>query len=513
MSNQLLDNNKRIAKNAIFLYGRLILTMLISLYTTRVVLNVLGVVDFGIYNVICGFVAMFSFLNTTMSNGIQRFYNYEAGKNGLESVTKVYQTAMLIQFLLVIGIVFIVEPLGIWYINNKMVLPEERLFAANWVFQCSLLSLVLLVIQVPFSASVMAHEKMNYYASVGILDAFLKLAIVIVLPFLGGDSLIIYGILLFSVSVINLLLYSVYALRNFSELKFERIFHKNLFCRIFKFSSWNLVEMFAWTTQIQGVNMVMNLFCGPVANAAQGIASQISSALSSFCSNISIAFRPQLVHSYAVGNYLRTTNMMFTMSKAMFVMMALMVIPLSLEMNFVLKIWLGNNVPKYTLQFAVLVIFSMLPRNMIMPLSQVIHASGKMKNYQLGSAIVVLLALPISYLLLKMGYSPVNIYICNILIFILLWIVDVLLLHKVFSFSVSKYIRTIVLPCILTLTLSFFPPYVIHSHLQEGFMRFVVVTITCTATVTVFSFLIIIKNKEKQILLDIVLKKINKRKI
>ena len=154
-----------------------------------------------------------------------------------------------------------------------------------------------------------------------------------------------------------------------------------------------------------------------------------------------------------------------------------------------------------------------LSRNMIMPLSQVIHASGKMKNYQLGSAIVVLLALPISYLLLKMGYSPVNIYICNILIFILLWIVDVLLLHKVFSFSVSKYIRTIVLPCILTLTLSFFPPYVIHSHLQEGFMRFVVVTITCTATVTVFSFLIIIKNKEKQILLDIVLKKINKRKI
>ena len=138
MSNQLLDNNKRIAKNAIFLYGRLILTMLISLYTTRVILNVLGVVDFGIYNVICGFVAMFSFLNTTMSNGIQRFYNYEAGKNGLESVTKVYQTAMLIQFLLVIGIVFIVEPLGIWYINNKMVLPEERLFAANWVFQCSL---------------------------------------------------------------------------------------------------------------------------------------------------------------------------------------------------------------------------------------------------------------------------------------------------------------------------------------------------------------------------------------
>lgn len=512
MSNQSSDNNKRIAKNAIFLYGRLILTMLISLYTTRVVLNVLGVVDFGIYNVVCGFVAMFSFLNTTMSNGIQRFYNYEAGKNGLESVTKVYQTAILIQFLLIIGIVFIVEPLGIWYINNKMVLPEERLFAANWVFQCSLLSLVLLVIQVPFSAAVMAHEKMDYYASVGILDAFLKLVIVIALPFLGGDSLIIYGILLFSVSLINLLLYSVYALMNFSELKFKRIFHKDLFCKIFKFSGWNLVEMFAWTTQIQGVNMVMNIFCGPVANAAQGIASQISSALSSFCSNLSVAFRPQLVHSYAVGNYLRTTNMMFTMSKTMFVMMTLMVIPLSLEMNFVLKIWLGNNIPEYTLQFAVLVIFSMLPRNMIMPLSQVIHASGEMKNYQIRSAIVVLLALPISYLLLKMGYSPVNIYICNILIFIMLWMVDLLLLHKVFSFSITKYFRSIVIPCILTLILSFFPPYIIHTYMQEGFMRFAAVTIICMVAVIIFSFLIIIKSKERHMLLNLVLKKINKRK-
>ncbi|UVP27964.1 hypothetical protein NXW22_18710 [Bacteroides thetaiotaomicron] len=191
-------------KNTIFLYGRLILTMLISLYTTRVVLNALGVVDFGIYNVVCGFVAMFSFLNTTMSNGIQRFYNYEAGKNGIESVAKIYQTAILIQLLLVLLILLVIEPLGIWYINNKMVIPVSRLFAANWVFQCSLLSLVFLVMQVPFSAAVIAHEKMDYYATVGILDAILKLGIVLILPYLGGDSLIIYGLLIFSVSVVNL---------------------------------------------------------------------------------------------------------------------------------------------------------------------------------------------------------------------------------------------------------------------------------------------------------------------
>lgn len=505
-------NNKRIVKNAIFLYGRLILTMLISLYTTRVVLNVLGVVDFGIYNVVCGFVAMFSFLNTTMSNGIQRFYNYEAGKNGIGSVTKVYQTAMLIQLLLVLVVVFVIEPLGAWYLNNKMVIPEERLFAANWVFQCSLLSLAFLVMQVPFSAAVMAHEKMNYYASVGILDAFLKLAIVIVLPYLGGDGLIIYGILLFSVSVINLLLYSVYALKNFPELKLERVFHKDLFNNIFKFTGWNLVEMFAWTTQVQGVNMVMNLFCGPVVNAAQGVASQISSALNSFCSNLSVAFRPQLVHSYAEGNYLRTTNMMFIMSKAMFIMMTLMVIPLSLEMNFVLNMWLGDNIPEYTLQFAVLVIFSMLPRNMTMALSQVIHASGKMKNYQLGSAVVILLALPFSYLLLKMGYSPVKIYICNIVIFVLLWIVDIFLLRKVYFFSLIEYFKTVVFPCVLTLLLSFLPTYMIHSYMTEGIRRFLIVLITSLIVVVVFSYLIVLSPQEKRVLVETLFKKIHKCK-
>ena len=498
-------NNKRIVKNTIFLYGRLILTMLISLYTTRVILNVLGVVDFGIYNVVCGFVSLFSFLNTTMSNGIQRFYNYEAGKNGIDSVTKVYQTAFLIQLMLVLLILIIIEPLGIWYINNKMVIPEDRLFAANWVFQFSLLSLIFLVMQVPFSAAVMAHEKMDYYASVGILDAFLKLLIVIILPYWGGsDNLIIYGLLIFCVSVINLLLYSVYALKNFKELKLSKIFHKDLFKSIFKFTGWNLVEMFAWTTQGQGVNMVINLFCGPVVNAAQGIASQISSALNSFCSNLSVAFRPQLVHSYAEGNYTRTINMMFIMSKAIFVLMTMMIIPLSLEMNYVLNVWLGNVIPDYTLQFAVLVIFSMLPRNMTMALSQVVHASGKMKNYQLGSAFVILLVLPVSYFLLKLGYSPIYIYICSIAIFVLLWMVDLFLLRKVFEFSLQDYFLSVVIPCFLTLVLSAIIPYMIHSFMNAGLLRFVVILILSLLAVLTVSYILLLSKKEKCMIKELI---------
>ena len=506
MSNTSL-NNKRIIKNTVFLYARLILTMFISLYTTRVVLNVLGVVDFGIYNVVCGFVALFSFLNTTMSNGIQRFYNYEAGKNGIEAVTKVYQVAILIQFLLVLLILLVIEPFGIWYINNVMVIPEDRIYAANWVFQFSLFSLVFLILQVPFSAAVMAHEKMDYYATVGILDAFLKLGIVLVLPYLGTDSLIVYGLLVFMASILNFLLYSVYALKNFNELKLAKVYHRALFKDIFKFTGWNLVEMFAWTTQGQGVNMVMNFFCGPVANAAQGIASNISSAVNSFCSNLSVAFRPQLVQSYAAGNYERTINMMFTMSKAMFVMMTMMVIPLSLEMDYVLKIWLGEVIPEYTLQFAILVLLSMLPRNMTMALSQVVHASGKMKNYQLGSTIVILLILPISYILLESGCSPVYIYVCNIFIFILLWGVDLYLLRKIFEFSMRNYFKTVVVPCVLTMLISAIFPYIVHQFMSEGFFRLVIISVVAIITVVIIAYFILLNNKEKKLLTGMLKKK------
>lgn len=293
-------------------------------------------------------------------------------------------------------------------------------------------------------------------------------------------------------------------------MKLAKVYHKDLFKNIFKFTGWNLVEMFAWTTQGQGVNMVMNFFCGPVANAAQGIASNISSAINSFCSNLSVAFRPQLVQSYAAGNYARTTNMMFTMSKAMFVMMTMMVIPLSLEMNFILKIWLGDVIPEYTLQFAILVLLSMLPRNMTMALSQVVHASGKMKNYQLGSAIVILLVLPISYILLKLGYSPIYIYICNIIIFILLWIVDLYLLRKIFSFSMKKYLKIVAIPCILIMLISAVFPYVVHQFMSESFLRLAVVSVVAIVAVVIISYIILLDDKEKELFTGILKNKFNR---
>ena len=243
--------------------------------------------------------------------------------------------------------------------------------------------------------------------------------------------------------------------------------------------------------------MVMNLFCGPIVNAAQGIATQISSALSSFCTNLSVAFRPQLVHSFAAGDFERTTKMFFVMSKSMFTLMTLMIVPLSLEMQFILNLWLGDAIPQYTLQFAVLVMLSMLPRNMTMAISQIIHASGKMKTYQLGSALVIFSVLPLAYLLLKIGYSPVYIYTCSIVVFCALWIVDLLLLKRVFNYSLNQYLRLVAIPCLTLLFGAYSVPYFIHLNMEVGILRFVVVSIISVFTTFFFTYLLLLSSSEK----------------
>ena len=218
------QNNKRIAKNTIFLYIRMAIVMAINLYVTRVVLNVLGVSDYGVYNVVCGFVTMFGFLNTSMANGIQRFYNFELGKKGEDAVVKVYNTALIIQFVLTVGVVILTETIGLWYVNTKMVISPERIVAANWIFHFSVISLVFVIMQTPYSAAILAYERMDYYAVVSIIDAVMKLAIVIILPHLFGDGLILYGLLMMAISILNFILYSVYCRTKFHHLKFKNMF-------------------------------------------------------------------------------------------------------------------------------------------------------------------------------------------------------------------------------------------------------------------------------------------------
>lgn len=484
-----VDSNKRIAKNTIFLYFRLAIVMIVNLYATRVVLDVLGVSDYGVYNVVCGFVAMFSFLNTSMANGIQRFYNFELGKDGESAITRVYNTALCIQILLAIIILALTETIGVWYLNTKMVISPDRIVAANWIFQFSVISLVFVIIQIPYSAAILAYERMNYYAIVSVVDALMKLAIVLILPYFTGDSLIIYGFLIMLITVLNFLLYWVYCHKKLKHIRFDKSFDRVLFKSMINFSGWNLFGSFAYILKGQGVNVLINAFFGTVVNAANGIATQVSSAIQTFSTNLVVAFKPQLTQSYAAGDYGRTEQLMLSMSKISFALMSVIAIPIIVEIDFVLHIWLKSDIPQYTDTFTILTITSIMVSILNAPVTQVIHATGKMKKYQIATSVVVCSILPISWLSLKLGYGATSVFIITILIMAINQIVCLWVLHSTFRFNVQRYIRDVLLPC-LTITII---PLLTVSYLRymmpSSAWRFIFITFVNLLIIAVLFYL------------------------
>ena len=498
-------NNKRIAKNTIFLYFRLAIVMIVNLYATRVVLDVLGVSDYGVYNVVCGFVAMFSFLNTSMANGVQRFYNFELGKGGKCTITRVYNTALIIQILLAIIILVLTETIGLWYLNTKMVISPDRIDAANWIFQFSVISLVFVIIQIPYSAAILAYEKMNYYAIVSVVDALMKLAIVFVLPYLKGDSLIIYGFLIMLISIFNFFLYWIYCRKNFRYLLFEKIFDKELFKSMMNFSGWNLFGSFAYILKGQGVNVLINVFFGTVVNAANGIATQVSSAIQTFSTNLVVAFKPQLTQSYAAGDHNRTEQLMLSMSKISFALMALIAIPIITEIDFILHIWLKSDIPQHTSTFTILTIISIMVGILNAPVTQVIHATGKMKKYQIATSVVICSILPISWVFLKLGYGATSVFIITILIMAINQIVCLWVLHSTFRFNVQRYIRDVLLPC-LTITII---PLLTVSYLRymmpSSAWRFIFITFVNLLIIAVL-FYLTMNRSEKNTVKSVIIK-------
>lgn len=505
-------DNKRIAKNTFFLYLRMLVVLALSLYTTRVVLNVLGVVDYGIYNVVCGFVSMFAFLNNSLANGTQRFYNFKLGKGRKNEISLVFSASMLIQIILAVILFLLLETFGIWYINNKMVIPEDRIVAAHWVFHCSVVSLIFVVLQVPYSAAILAFEKMNYFAIVSILDAFLKLGIVLVIPLIKSDNLILYGVLMLFLSIVNYLLYFIYCRQNFcaeTKMIWSRK-DRTLLREMTSFSGWNVFGTFAYMVKDQGINILLNSFFGPIVNAARGIAMQINSALQGFSTNIVAAIRPQLVQSYSSGNITRVTKMMFSMSRLIFLMLFVLSLPIMIELPYILKLWLLGPIPEYTVIFAELIIVNMIITSMNTPLSQVVHATGRMKNYQIGTSLVICSILPFSYLFLKLGYPPTSVFLVSIVISVVNQIVCLFLLKRVFSFSLMMYLREVVFPCLMLAVITPIAPSFIHYSITESTLRFFLVIIVSVVISIFFAYCIILKKEEKILLLGYIKKIISK---
>lgn len=506
-----VSNNERIALNTVFLAIRMLIVLLISLYTTRVLLAALGVVDYGIYSVVAGFVSMCSFISTSMASAIQRFFNYEIGKNGVEGGKRVFNAGIRIQFVLSLLLVVLIELVGIWYIEYKMVIPADRLVAARWVFQAALLSLFLTMVSVPYNAAIMAHEKMDYYAFLGILDAILKLAIAISVLHFSSDKLVLYAYLLAVISVVNLLLNYVYAHHNFSEIRFEKGIDGTLLKSILFFSGWNAFGTFARSMRSQGVGMVLNLFFGPMVNAAQGVAGQVKSAFQALVANLATAARPQIVQSYSRGETQRTITLMYSVSKLVLFLLFIFAYPLLLELPEVLSIWLGENIPDYTTLFVRLVIVTMFVTDIHMITSAVVHATGKMKTYQLVCSTINVLIIPLVYVALKLGADADVAFWMGLLIEILVQVASLLILKKLIKFSLSQYCKEILWPFFKVVLISFALPIVPYILMPQGIIRLIIVAVLSICVTCHVVYMWGLNKKERKLVTSFVNRMIKKK--
>lgn len=492
------QGNKRIAKNSLFMTLRMVFVLSLTFYATRIILDILGEVDYGVYNTVCGFVSLFSFLNLSVSNGIQRFYNFELSRNGTKGACSVYNTALRIQFFTAILLFLIIEVVGVWYINNKLVCPADKIDAAMWAFHFSAVGFILTILQAPYSAAVMAHEKMDFYAMVSVLDAFLKLGIVFLLPYISYDSLATYAALYASINVLNLLLYAFYAKWHFQEITFNKHIDLKLFRSMISFSGWNIFGSFSGIMKEQGINLIINFFCGPVVNAARAVAAQVNAGLMAFVSNIIIPVRPQVVQSYANQDYDRTLHLTYGVSRVTSCVIVLITLPIIFEIHFILHLWLGNNAPEYTDTFIIIVILISFVNNLNSAVSGVIHASGKMMLYQTVSSSVSLMCIPTAYLLLKHAYSP-----NYALLMVLLWTtlsqyVSLLIMKRVIKFTLISYTKEVLWPLVKTVAVAIIIPLGLRLSMDEGWLRFLLIGFSSVAMTTLCSYLYALQNTEKK---------------
>lgn len=497
---QTRTSNQRIVRNTVFLYVRMILVLAITLYTTRLLLNALGESDYGIYNIVSGVVTMFAFLNASFTASIQRFYNYEHGINGNDGVNKVFNASCRIQIIIAIIIAVLLETVGRWYMHNYLVVPPDRFNASLILFHCTVLSLLFVIFQIPFSSAIMSYEKMDYYAYVSVIDVVLKLIIAAIIKFYCGDKLILYGILLLAVSVIDFILYYLYVRIKLSWLRIGRSEYSNLFYSMFKFAGWSVLGSFAMVMRNQGLSMILNLFGGPIINAARGISYQIKGGLVGFINNISTATRPQIVEAYSQDNFSRATSLTFSTSKICFYLLYVMALPVSYEMNYILKLWLGSSIPEYTVMFSILILVIALIDGFNPPLTTIIYATGKNAIYNVLTSLAGLLVLPMAYIVLKLGYSPIAVYVSSIIISILVYIVSVLCLQRQTEINALQYVKKVTLPCISVLLITILIPLPIVLYLNESFFRLLIVTVLSLISVGIASYYIGLEKDERQII-------------
>ncbi len=464
------QNNKRIAKNTIVLYIRMIVMMVVSFYTTRVILNALGVDDYGINNVVGSLVSMFSLISSSLSGSTSRFITFELGTGNKEKLRKTFITSVNINIVLAIIVTIAIETIGVWFLNNKMVIPPDRLYAANWVLQCSVISFAIGLLSVPYNASIIAHEKMSAFAYMTIFDAVTKLCIALAIDYYSGDRLILFAIISLIPTIISQIIYYIYCKRNFEECKYKILWDNKRFKEIGSFALWNFIGCTAGLMKDQGVNIAINLFCGPTVNAARGIAMQINGIISRFISNFTIALNPQIIKEYAAGNLQRMHKLVFTGTRFSYYLFMFLSIPIFLEIETILQLWLGK-IPAGTILFARLVLILSLADIISQTLIVAQSASGKIRNYQIVVGGILLLNFPISYYLLSKNIFPEVTVIVAIIISQICLLARILFLRKMIKLSIREFIRKVYINVIFVTISSFILPFIIYIIFPENFIR------------------------------------------
>ena len=494
--------NKRIAKNTLFLYFRMLFLMLISLYTSRVILDALGVEDYGIYNVVGGFVSMFTLISAALTNACSRFLNFELGKGDPERQNIVFSTAVTIQWGLAILVAVLSEAIGVWYVNNVMVLPPDRLTAANWCFQFSVFNFCMNLITIPYNASIIAHEKMKAFAYVSIFQGIAQLGISFMVYYEPIDHLVFYAFMLMCLQFMIRYIYQVYCRKHFNECHYRFVVDKPLLKHMFNYSLWHLVGNGAAVLKNHGVNLVLNFFFGPAVNAARGLANHVDSSVSLFSSNFMIALSPQITQSYSRGDIKDMFKLVNRGSRFSFYLLFLLAVPVIINADYILHIWL-KEVPAHTVAFVQLTLIAMMIGTLSKPLITAQNATGNVRSYQLVVGGIVLLNLPLSYLFLYFGMMPEIVVVVAIVVEILAFLARMYMIpFTINEFRPLLFIRDVILKCLMVSLFAVPIPVLVYIYLPENFYTFVLNVCICVLSSAVVIYYIGCNANERTIIVS-----------
>lgn len=494
-------NKKKIARNTIFLYFRMLLVMGISLYTSRVILEILGVTDFGIYQSVGGIVGMLTFVNSALSSGTSRFITYELGRNDARILRDTFSTTLTMQLILVAAIVLIAETGGTWFVTHKLTIPAEKMTAAVWAYHLSIITTALTLVTVPFLALIIAHEKMNTFAYVGIIEVCAKLGIVYALTLSNASRLVMYAALLLGVQVMVSAFYFFYCRRSFGECSLRLIIDRPILKRIAGFSGWNLFASTSIALNNQGVLVLLNMFFSPAVVAARAISLQVNNAANQFVSNFRTAVNPQIVKQYALGNYDQSKGLLLTSTKFSYYLMLLLCLPICLGAKPLLGIWL-KVVPDYTVIFLQLVIVQSLFQVFDTSFYTALYAKGDLKMNALLSPTLGFLMFPVVYVMFRCGLSPVALSWASLVVYALLGlVVKPLLIIKIVDYT-WRDVLSVFRPCLLVTAAAGVPAYLLTLRVgSSGIGALCAITAIClTCSIAAIYFLGLTKSMKHKVL-------------